>query len=170
MADRRITCAAAAALAACASQTALKRAEELPAGEVAVFGQVRVLEDGQRTSRTVTLFVAPEGRSQGERIDLEDDGSFTWHLRPGAYQIAGFRIGAAFLHAELGSGRIGGRLVVPEGAGAVYAGTLQLSFAGGRYGRRVQDEYDEARAGFARRFPSLAPRAVKQLMTMEEEP
>ena len=149
----------------------LSEATIVPQNEGIVFGRVKVMSNGKTKSlssifgaSTWDIVILPNGSSRAIYCPLYSEGYFYWHLPPGRYAIAGF---------EEAGGRSKGRLfahfTVPRENSVTYIGTLTILFAGARYTRFVEDEYDLAVTKFKSKFPKIKGEITKNSMKMEEQ-
>ena len=154
-------------LAGCASNPIdFSKGKTLPQGEAIVFGRVGVIYKGEPKIwkyRVFLILVLPTNTSEAFSYGLLGDGSFYWHLPPGAYAISGFD------WIETGRrGRIFAEFVVAEGEPIIYIGKLTLDFVQRyRYVMRVEDDYDLAIQKFKEKFPEIEAEPTKNLMKLE---
>lgn len=143
----------------------------VPQNEGIVFGRVNVMSDGKTKSlssifgeSTWDIVILPNGSSRAIYCPLYGEGYFYWHLPPGGYAIAGFE--------EAGGkrkGRLFAHFTVLRENSVTYIGTLTILFAGARYTRFVEDEYDLAVTKFKSKFPEIKGEIGKNSMKMEEQ-
>lgn len=164
------------ALAACVSRP-LPNVETAIPGQPVAFGKIDVLENGrppkwstgafiERTSGKFRILLIHEATSKLIHHDLENDGAVHWSLAPGTYLVAGFDWTRGSRNT---SGRIRAYFTVPDGAPAIYIGTLVLSLSSGRYGIEIRDEFDDAAAALAGKMSGFAGAPIKNLMELEKE-
>ncbi len=159
-----------------ASPIDFSKISAVPENEGGVFGRLMIIYEGQKLNNLITIFgerkfhilLLPEGSSEPVDPPLENDGYFFWHLPPGTYTIATFEGSTP----EFGSVAVQGRLFVDFRVinnTVSYIGTLRVIFKQHRYGKDVQDDYDEAIKHFSQTFPHLQTHITRNLMTVEAE-
>jgi len=144
--------AACALLASCAPASHIRDVETVAKGGSAVFGRVRVFDQGKEkqwnsllTADEFFLVILPEGSNTATAYQLRNDGSFRWSLAPGAYRIIAW-------HRQIGSrrrvGHVGMDFTVPQEAGkSTYIGDLIIRMGRRRYAIGITDRYAQAGAG-----------------------
>jgi hypothetical protein len=159
-----------------ASPIHLADTKALAPQEIVVFGRVQVLSHGKPVVWSSSpifegagkffLLLFPEATpSAAVDYTLMGDGAFYWHLKPGRYTLAG-------LEWTRGNSRTAGRILakftVAETPPLVYVGTLTVSFAGGNYTWRIEDEYTQALQTLQTKFPELRGEVARTLLQLEK--
>lgn len=113
-------------LSACATKTG-KTIREAPAmtqaGEVAVFGKVRLVENilifMPTGEQDATLYLKQTGSKYTIKVNCEDDGSFGVYLAPGAYSVSRVDVGGYEFAPAVSLG-------VPKTHNPLYAGVIEF--------------------------------------------
>lgn len=155
----------------CASPIDLSEAKSIPKNEGVVFGRLKAISDGEIQTfstifgeSTMSILILPDGSSKGTYFPLKDEGFFFLHLPPGGYTIASFEghfspamRGRIFAHFDVFQDEV------------TYIGTVTLVFAGARYRRFVEDEYEVAIEQFREKFPEIKREPRRSLMVLEKQ-
>lgn len=154
-------------LAGCATPPTidLSKNKVVPERESAVFGRIIIIYGGKPiTNRPFgqycEIFILNIVTSKTIPYYLTGDGSFYWHLTPGEYAIAAFKLDGK-------TGRIFAEFTVSEEKPIMYVGKLTIAFSGSRYYMRVDDDYEQASLAFKEKFPGIRGETVKSLMQLE---
>ena len=138
-------------LAACETPGRIKDVKVPVVGESIVFGSANIYEKGKPQKSGMTLWgnqvvyfmILPPNTNKAFNYMITGDGKFNWTLAPGDYMVLGFKI---WRSSGWRTGRIGATFSVPEGAGSVYIGTLEVRVEKGRYLFEVRDSSPVRRA------------------------
>jgi len=152
----------------------LYKTRSAPENEVIIFGRVKVIDKGKIANlssfsgelmkeSTFNIVVLPDGSSKAIYHPLRGDGYFYLHLPQGGYSIAGFE----WWHEGFVKGPIFAHFNAPKDKTITYIGTLGINFAGDRYTKFVEDEYELAMTKFKSEFPEIEGEFTKNLMQME---
>jgi len=146
------------------------KAKTAPQGEAIVFGRVCVIYKGEPQVwkgippyTPFQILVLPIVATEAYSYALLGDGSFYWHLPPGAYAISGFD----WIQRRM-RGRIFTEFVVPEDKSTTYIGKLTLDIDRTyRYSILIEDDYEQAIQNFKNKFPEIKGEPIKNLMKLE---
>lgn len=166
--------AAMIALAGCAHR-AYDAASPAEPRESAVFGHVRLIENGKEltwgslfpSTDTFTLFLRPAGGGPLQYIDVPAHGHFFAFLQRGEYTVLGFELDRSGPARFTRTGRLMTRFAVSQPAQAFYVGALRVESRGGASRVQVLDDYDVALKRSEERIAAAKLTPAKALMWLE---
>jgi hypothetical protein len=145
-------------LISCGANPYKEELEKPEAGESVVFGHVDVIVDGKKQEMgqgwtgvvSCCLIILPEDSTNAVSNQINKDGMFYLSLKPGNYQLLGFRL-------QQGSsrrvGRIDASFTVPESQAAVYIGNITIEMRGGRYSTKVENQITTPKNAYQAKYP-----------------
>ncbi len=162
--------------------------KDMPLNEVLVFGQVKVIKDGQILSWKpepkvisigvyrfwpdfFTVFIKEKATKHEFVYRLAGDGSFYWRLPAGTYSMTGYRyiIGSIDVESHFPP-RLTPSFVISKGDSADYIGTLSIEVHPiGSDVMLIDDEYDSAIRVLKREMPAMISETKKGLMHFTRE-
>jgi hypothetical protein len=156
------------------SKASNTEAQSVTSGATVVFGKLNLVRDGEQPkidritilgrSGTAAL-VLPDNAGTALVLDMDQQGWFSWRLRPGAYSLLGFVSldGNKTLFHDIGA-----RFAVDNNEPAIYIGHINLESNASRYSAGIQDLESEAFEEMRKRSPGAAS-PVKRLLQRSDK-
>ncbi len=150
------------------------RTQSAASGETVVFGKLNLVRDGKEPKiGRITMFggggtaalVLPGNAGTALVLDMDEQGWFSWRLRPGAYSLLGFISveGNKTLFHDIRA-----QFSVDHNDAAIYIGDINLESSASRYSAGIQDSGSEAFEEIRKRFPGAASPVTRLLQRADK--